>query len=108
MSGKVELLDNATLVNQIAGLERRVGRGRDHIAAAGSGHDDAALAAAGALVRAAKADETFVAPMIYIADEDLSGRHEARLRGYPVAPISSGDHLTGTLEWTALRARGLI
>ena len=40
MSGKVELLDNPTLVAQIAGLERKVGRGRDHISAAGSGHDD--------------------------------------------------------------------
>jgi hypothetical protein len=111
MSGKVELLDNATLVNQIAGLERRVGRGADHIAASGSGHDDVALACAGALVRAAKADETFVAPLIYIADEPIAGKHELALRGYPM-PFAgypdSRDHLTGTLEWERLRNMGKL
>jgi hypothetical protein len=111
MSAKVELLDNATLINQLAGLERRVGRGRDHIAAAGSGHDDLALAAAGACVRAAKADETFQVTPIFVADGPIDGQYESRLRGYPMpfpGDLDRGDHLTGTLEWERLRNMGKI
>ena len=53
MSDRVELLDNRRLVNQLAGLERVTGRGRDVIDHPPGGHDDVANAAAGALVLAA-------------------------------------------------------
>ena len=53
-SGRADLLDNARLVNQICGLERRTARGgRDSIDHAPGAHDDLANSAAGALVRAA-------------------------------------------------------
>jgi hypothetical protein len=55
MSDRVELLDNRRLVNQLAGLERVTGRGRDVIDHQPGGHDDVANAAAGALVLAADA-----------------------------------------------------
>jgi hypothetical protein len=50
-SGQVELLDNARLVAQFAGLERRTARGgRDSIDHGPGQHDDVANACAGALV----------------------------------------------------------
>jgi hypothetical protein len=50
-SQRVELLDDARLLAQLAGLERRVARGgRDSIDHAPGRHDDAANAAAGVLV----------------------------------------------------------
>lgn len=50
-SGRVALLDNQKLINQIVNLERRVGRGgRDSIDHPPNGHDDLANAAAGCLV----------------------------------------------------------
>jgi hypothetical protein len=50
-SGRLELLDNARLVAQLAGLERRTARGgRDSIDHAPNQHDDVANAACGALV----------------------------------------------------------
>lgn len=50
-SGKAELLDNARLVTQLCGLERRVARGgKDSIDHAPNSHDDVANAVAGALV----------------------------------------------------------
>jgi hypothetical protein len=56
MAGKVELLDDARLINQLCGLERRTLRsGRDVVDhdPSASAHDDVANAAAGALVLAA-------------------------------------------------------
>ena len=54
-SGKVELLDNARLLSQLRGLERRTSRsGRDTIDHSPGGHDDVANAAAGALMLALK------------------------------------------------------
>jgi hypothetical protein len=120
MSGRAELLDNPTLINQLAGLERKVGRGRDHISAAGSGsaHDDVALACAGALVRAAKADEGFVPTDIYVASGDPYDRWQPRWHDAMPAPRPSDpwgiaapadDHyFVGTLEWDVLRRRGKI
>jgi hypothetical protein len=116
MSGKVELLDNAALVNQLAGLERRVGRGADHIAAGGSGHDDIALACAGACVRAAKADETFIPTEIYVAADDPYDRWKPNYTGGIAMPMPAGDpwgigraaddrYFVGTLEWDVLRRR---
>jgi hypothetical protein len=50
-SGKVELLDNTRLINQISALERRTARGgRDSVDHGPGGHDDLANACAGALV----------------------------------------------------------
>lgn len=47
-----ELLDNARLISQLAGLERRTARGgKDSIGHAPGSHDDVINAAAGALVR---------------------------------------------------------
>jgi hypothetical protein len=52
-SGSVALLDNARLLGQLAGLERRVGRaGRDSVDHRPGAHDDAANAAAGAIAYA--------------------------------------------------------
>jgi hypothetical protein len=52
-SRSVELLDNATLANQLVGLERRTARGgRDSIDHAAGTHDDVANAVAGALLAA--------------------------------------------------------
>ena len=49
-SGRVELLDNVRLINQLCGLERRTSRaGKDSINHAPGAHDDVANAAAGAL-----------------------------------------------------------
>ena len=55
-SGAVELLDHRRLRAQLAGLERRAGRGgRDSIDHAPGAHDDLANAAAGALLLAYRA-----------------------------------------------------
>lgn len=49
-SGKADLLDHPTLVNQIVGLERRVSRGgKESIDHAPGGHDDIANSVAGAI-----------------------------------------------------------
>jgi hypothetical protein len=54
-SGKVRLLDNARLVNQLCGLERRTGTtGRDIIDHPLRGHDDLANAVAGVIVTCAQ------------------------------------------------------
>jgi hypothetical protein len=50
-SGRVDLLDNARMVAQFVGLERRSSRaGRDTVDHAPGAHDDVANAVAGALV----------------------------------------------------------
>ena len=50
-AGEIELLDNETLVNQLAGLERRTrSGGRDVIDHPPGGHDDLANAVAGLAV----------------------------------------------------------
>jgi hypothetical protein len=54
-SGRVDLLDNPTLITQLCSLERRTARGgRDSIDHAPGAHDDVANAAAGALVGASE------------------------------------------------------
>ena len=56
-SGKVELLDNTRLINQISALERRTARGgRDSVDHGPGGHDDLANACAGALVAVMNGD----------------------------------------------------
>jgi hypothetical protein len=53
-SGKLELLDNASLLQQLCGLQRKTASsGRDIIDHSVAQHDDVANAAAGALVAAA-------------------------------------------------------
>jgi len=60
-AGRVELLDNARLRSQLAGLERRVNPGgRDTIDHPRGGHDDVINAAAGAIVLADHAQQPFV------------------------------------------------
>jgi hypothetical protein len=55
MSGEVELLDNARMVDQLVGLERRTGRGgKDSIDHPPHGHDDVANAVAGSVVCASQ------------------------------------------------------
>jgi hypothetical protein len=59
-AGRIELLDAPRLLNQLAGLERRVARGgRDSVDHAPGGHDDVANAAAGALVACVGPSEPF-------------------------------------------------
>jgi hypothetical protein len=54
-SRRVDLLDNARLINQLAGLERRTSRaGKDSIDHAPGGHDDVCNAVAGAAFLAAQ------------------------------------------------------
>jgi hypothetical protein len=63
-SGKVQLLDNRRLINQLHGLERRTARGgRDSIDHSTGRHDDAANAAAGAIVLAS----AYTVPMTWHA-----------------------------------------
>jgi len=61
-SGRVELLANKKLENELAGLERRTARGgRDSIDHGGRGdHDDTANSVCGALLLAASADRRHV------------------------------------------------
>ena len=55
MASQIELLDNARLVAQFVGLERRTARGgHDSIDHSPGSHDDLANAAAGALLRASR------------------------------------------------------
>jgi hypothetical protein len=113
MSGKIELLDNPTLVNQLASLERKVGRGRDHIAAAGSGHDDVALACCGALVRAAKTEAEIGFVEIYVADNQshpVPDRWRPNWIDGPIPlPFGGGyakDEYIGTSDWTRRKLNG--
>src|SRR5262249_32468811 len=54
-SGRVELLDNARLIAQLLGLERRTSRmGKDSIDHAPNAHDDLVNSACGALLRCAE------------------------------------------------------
>lgn len=67
-SGAVELLDNARLIGQLAGLERRVGRsGKDSIDHRPGGFDDLANAAAGALVHAVRSMGLATYPLTFNA-----------------------------------------
>jgi hypothetical protein len=114
--GMALLLDNQKLVNQIAQLERIPSpSGRDRVDHPRGAHDDLANAALGALTLAARRDPTDgeVFP-IYIAEEPLGQRYEESLRGYPtpfagdLAGPADDRYLRGTVEWTALKARGRV
>jgi hypothetical protein len=58
-SGRVELLDNARMLAQFCGLERRVGRGADIVDHGVGLHDDLSNSAAGAIVLALEAAGDF-------------------------------------------------
>jgi hypothetical protein len=63
-SGRARLIDNARLISQFAGLERRTfPTGRDRVNHGRGGHDDAANSVAGALVLAAR-PAVNVVPMV--------------------------------------------
>jgi hypothetical protein len=74
-SRRVDLLDDARLINELCGLERRTARGgRDSIDHRPAGHDDSINAAAGAIVALSNA-----APPIdwtAVADELIAGSAE--------------------------------
>ncbi len=85
-AGRVRLLDNARLVNQLASLERRTSRnGKDRVNHPPGGADDVANAAAGALVSAA-AD---AAPALSHASDLLIG-------GAPVPMPARTDYVLAT------------
>lgn len=64
-SGKIELLDNRRLVQQLVGLERRVSRGgRDSIDHAPGSHDDIANVCCGALLLASAKRAIIVHPEV--------------------------------------------
>ena len=76
-SGKVQLLDNRRLINQLHGLERRTARGgRESIDHSTGRHDDAANAAAGAIVLAS----AYTAPMTWHAPNSRPSPIGARCR----------------------------
>jgi hypothetical protein len=69
--GRVRLLDEARLCTQLKMLERRVGaNGRDVFDHGRGGHDDCANASAGALLAAARAAGTGVAPAFVVHRRD--------------------------------------
>jgi hypothetical protein len=85
-SGRVELLDDRRLLAQLAGLERRTGRGgRDSIDHAPGAHDDLANAAAGALTLTALSR---VAVAVDPTDDELAAMHEV---------FNAPDH--GLFQW---------
>jgi len=87
LAGRVRLLDNATLRNQLAGLERRVGAGdRETVSHAqtASAHDDVAAAAAGALVLAASRPGYDIAGMVDGLERLYGGSLSRSLWGMPM------------------------
>jgi hypothetical protein len=92
-SGGVDLLDNATLINQIVGLERRVARGgRESIDHAPNGHDDLANAVAGAIsliaVKAAAPFAWFVNGRVITGDDEID---KAAAAAPATAPLIQPD-----------------
>jgi len=78
-SGRARLVDSARLVAQFAALERRTfSTGRDRVDHGKAGMDDAANAAAGAMVltsRAAVREVPFVVPFIAGRPRNIPGQH---------------------------------
>jgi hypothetical protein len=95
--GAVELLDSRRLVAQLAGLERRTrAGGKDLIAHYPGGHDDLAVAAAGACVAARDTESGFyfgVSRHFVYGPEAAGGGPAARPRA-----ITSPDSLAGWLK----------
>jgi hypothetical protein len=78
-SGRARLIDSARLVAQFAALERRTfSTGRDRVDHGKAGRDDAANAAAGAMVLASRASVRqipFVVPFIASRPRNIPGQH---------------------------------
>lgn len=86
-SGRVELLDDARLFQQLCGLERTVARaGRETVCKGAGNHDDLANSAAGSLCLAALAVKalTFHVPFVDYRPRALS------VRDIPNIPLSRG------------------
>jgi hypothetical protein len=87
LSGRVRLINSATLRSQLAGLERSVTGTKEKVthAAIASAHDDVACAAAGALVAAGRGHS-----------------YDRLYRGFMPDPVSvtrtSSDYVIGTLR----------
>jgi terminase large subunit-like protein len=95
MSGRVDLLDNQRLINQLCGLERRTGRGgRDTVDHRSGAHDDVANACAGIIYLAREPVQEPLAWPVFIPKEGgydfgmssyTHGPHlDARKTGWPV------------------------
>jgi hypothetical protein len=109
-SGKVQLLDNKRLVQQLHGLERRTARGgKDSIDHAPNGKDDVANCVCGALVLASHytAPLSFHPPFVVSAPRNLPGSEAGSVGSYGSSmkpggmsaggdPVASGGfaHLT--------------
>jgi hypothetical protein len=83
MSGQCELLDNDRLKNQLCGLERRVGRGRDVIDHAPGSHDDLSNSAAGALVLAMAAHGGILGLIVFEQLEAAGRLHTLQTTAQP-------------------------
>jgi hypothetical protein len=86
LAGRVRLLDSATLRNQLASLERRVGAGdRETVShpQIASAHDDVAAAVAGSLVLAASRS-TYDIDKLNAGLDRLYGTWETALGGMPL------------------------
>ncbi len=94
-SGRVELLDDARLLAQFAGLERRTrAGGRDTVDHAPGGRDDLCNAAAGALVAVAHAPQALQTHVLRMGRRDAGGlldqaRSRAPVGGSPRSFTSS-------------------
>lgn len=91
--GRVELLDDRTLLHQLQNLERRTGSGRDSIDHCPCGHDDVANAAAGAVYLCAKG----VRPMTV---------QELRNGSFTGNPMSATRQLKENSSWSSLADSG--
>ena len=110
-SGRVRLLDNNRLENQLIALERRTTRvGRDLVDHPPGGHDDLANAAAGALVGALDAARRAVT----ILAIDMQGRvtvrdNAPRARDWSRTPgVSAVDGVQHSTWDAAHRATGIV
>lgn len=88
-TGRARLLDNARLVAQLCGLERRtMSGGRDRVDHGPHGHDDLANSAAGALVLAArKPVEIPMTPPLIITKSDVA--QAAGWRAYATGAVAA-------------------
>jgi hypothetical protein len=95
-SRRISLLDNARLLAQLVGLERRTARsGRDSIDHAAGAHDDVANAAAGALVMAQAAERRRIrcftlAPPVLPLGQPLPPQFEIHPDG-SLTPVGEGE-----------------
>jgi hypothetical protein len=101
-SARVELLDDARLLAQIAGLERRVGRGGcDSIDHAPGSHDDLANASAGALLLAVESGGPWsTAEVSRVLRRGAGGGQFDRIEFYPIRELD----VVAFPMWQCIRA----